>query len=110
VLRKITRRAIRHCEITWGFVAGPRGDGDGGAAVNGAAYPEIGGANGARIRTIVLSEETRFANTLDLGLKRLEEEIAPLRVFVGTSSSKANAYQGENAFRLYDTFGLPGIL
>jgi alanyl-tRNA synthetase len=107
VLRKITRRAIRHAKLLGAsspvlaeMVTAVRQSME-------AAYPEIGGANGARIRTIVLSEETRFANTLDLGLKRLEEEIAPLRVFVGTSSSKANAYQGENAFRLYDTFGLP---
>src|SRR5581483_11937077 len=41
------------------------------------AYPELK-ETAERVSKTVLAEETRFAHTLDLGLKRLEEDLAPL--------------------------------
>ena len=106
VLRKIMRRAIRHgrllgqnkpflnemvhavCDLMKG------------------AYPELT-ESAERVAKVVLAEETRFAHTLDIGLKRLEEDLAPL-VAVKKQHADARAmYSGEKAFKLYDTFGLP---
>ena len=56
---------------------------------------------------MVQTEETRFAHTLDIGLKRLEDDLAPL-VKTKQEHPQARAmYSGEKAFKLYDTFGLP---
>jgi alanyl-tRNA synthetase len=107
VLRKIMRRAIRHGRL-FGY-SGPllselvtdvR-------SLMGEAYPELGGPSGAHIRDVVYAEEKRFANTLDIGLKRLEEDLYPLAALVGTAAGKDAVYIGEKAFRLYDTYGLP---
>ena len=107
VLRKIMRRAIRHGRLL-GY-SGPllselvtdvR-------KLMGEAYPELAGPSGAQIRKVIYSEEKRFASTLDIGLKKLEEDLFPLTALVGTPGAKDTAYLGEKAFRLYDTYGLP---
>ena len=41
------------------------------------AYPELKDA-AKRVSEVVQTEETRFAHTLDIGLKRLEDDLAPL--------------------------------
>ena len=46
-------------------------------------------------------EETRFAHTLDIGLKKLEEAIC------SSICDERNRLAGEEAFKLYDTFGMP---
>ncbi len=46
----------------------------------------------------LLQEEERFAETLELGLKHLEDSIASL---------KDNIIPGEDIFKLYDTYGFP---
>jgi alanyl-tRNA synthetase len=53
-----------------------------------------------RVSRNVLSEEQRFAHTLDIGLKKMEEAIH-------STSAAANVLAGETAFKLYDTFGMP---
>ncbi|MGC0779081.1 MAG: alanine--tRNA ligase-related protein, partial [Candidatus Acidiferrum sp.] len=55
----------------------------------------------------VHAEEERFNRTLAIGMKKLDEELRPLTAYVGTPFEKEAVYSGENAFRLYDTFGLP---
>jgi alanyl-tRNA synthetase len=55
----------------------------------------------------VLAEETRFAHTMDVGLKRLEEQLEPLAKTKKKNPETIVAYSGLEAFRLYDTFGLP---
>jgi alanyl-tRNA synthetase len=101
VLRKIMRRAIRHGRLLgaskpflFEMVQTVR-------QLMGGAYPELLEAGAARVPEIVLAEEKRFLQTLDIGLRKLEDELRPL-------AGKAGAvYSGEMAFRLYDTFGLP---
>ena len=68
------------------------------------AYPELK-ETADRVSKTVLAEETRFAHTLDLGLKRLEED---LRLETSRRDpTKPTIYSGELAFKLYDTFGMP---
>ena len=60
------------------------------------AYPELK-ESADRVSKAVLAEETRFANTLNVGLEKLEEIL----------KSSDGALAGDDAFRLYDTFGMP---
>jgi alanyl-tRNA synthetase len=101
VLRKIMRRAIRHGRLLgankpflFEMVNTVRD-------LMGTAYPELHEPNATRVPEIVLAEENRFGHTLDIGLKKLEEELKPLVAKPGSG------YSGESAFRLYDTYGLP---
>src|SRR6185437_10874014 len=98
VLRRIMRRAMRHAHILgcqdplmWRLVP---------ALVRqmGQAFPELTRAEALITETLRL-EETSFKQTLDRGLKLLEEETAKL--------GKGEAFPGEIAFKLYDTYGFP---
>jgi alanyl-tRNA synthetase len=133
VLRKIMRRAIRHGRLLgaskpflFDMVQTVR-------QLMGAAYPELLEASAARVPEIVLAEETRFGKTLEIGLKKLEEDLqeslasfqpslaasrdiaagADLHLSPGEKTEldlvveRGPVYLGEKAFRLYDTFGLP---
>ncbi len=53
------------------------------------------------IEQTLKEEETRFLETLERGLKRLEE------VLSGLKTSKKAMLNGEEAFKLYDTYGFP---
>ena len=64
----------------------------------GAAYPELSQAQ-ALIEETLLQEETRFKQTLDRGLKLLDDEVAGL--------DEGAALPGAAAFKLYDTYGFP---
>jgi alanyl-tRNA synthetase len=101
VLRKIMRRAIRHGRLLgatkpflFELVQTVRD-------LMGDAYPELREPAAERVPEIVLAEEKRFGHTLDIGLRKLEEELRPL------AAKKGSVYPGLSAFRLYDTFGLP---
>jgi alanyl-tRNA synthetase len=101
VLRKIMRRAIRHGRLLGAtrpflneMVVTVR-------ELMGEAYPELLEPSAARVPDIVLAEEIRFGRTLDIGLRKLEEELKPL------ATNPGSVYAGESAFRLYDTYGLP---
>jgi alanyl-tRNA synthetase len=98
VLRRIMRRAMRHAHIL-------------GAAeplmhrlspvlvrLMGAAYPDLQRAE-PLIRETLKLEESRFRQTLDRGLKLLDEAV------VGLSADQA--LPGDVAFKLYDTYGFP---
>jgi alanyl-tRNA synthetase len=101
VLRKIIRRAIRHGRLlgaTRPFLADTVHTVD---ELMADAYPELLELAAKRVPEIVLAEERRFGQTLDVGLSRLEAELKPL-------AAEQNAlYPGQKAFRLYDTYGLP---
>ena len=100
VLRRIIRRAIRH-GARLGFkqpffykLAGAL------AEVMGEAYPELPRAR-RHIEQVLLNEEQRFAETLEQGLKMLDEIIAGL---------DGRVIGGGAVFRLYDTYGFPSDL
>jgi len=96
VLRKIIRRAITHGRLlgqTKPFLHEMV------FAVRDLmqdAYPELKETS-ERVSQNVLTEETRFAHTLNIGLERLEE-------LLRRSTSEL---AGIEAFKLYDTFGMP---
>jgi alanyl-tRNA synthetase len=104
VLRKIIRRALRHAELLGASqpLLAPLSDGV--RALMRDAYPELDDS-AARIRQILNAEESRFGRTLDVGLKKLDEDIAALAAIA--PHRKLASYPGANAFRLYDTYGLP---
>lgn len=95
VLRMILRRALRHGKILGlelpflynlvdTIVENYKG-----------AYPELE-QNKNRIKDIIRQEEERFKVTLDRGYKLIEDLL-----------SENKDIDGENAFKLYDTFGFP---
>src|SRR5215467_9198263 len=101
VLRKIIRRAIRHGRLlgaTRPFLADTVHTV---AELMAGAYPELLEPAARRVPEIVLSEERRFGQTLDIGLSKLEAELQPL------AAERDAVYPGQKAFRLYDTYGLP---
>ena len=107
VLRKIIRRAIRHARLlgqTDPFLHEMVNEV---RRIMGRAYPEILEAAAPRLTDIVLSEERRFSSTLAIGLKRLDEELAPFVKALNASPSSPMVYPGQKAFALYDTYGLP---
>jgi len=98
VLRRIMRRAMRHAQrlgakdpLMWRLVPAL-------VAEMGSAYPELIRAE-AIIKETLRLEETRFRQTLERGLKLLDEELARL--------GSGQALSGEVAFKLYDTYGFP---
>ena len=103
VLRRIMRRAMRHAHL---LGAGQLVDSGplmhrlvpALVAEMGAAYPELVRAQ-PLIEATLRQEETRFRQTLDRGLKLLDEATAGL--------TPGGTLAGETAFRLYDTFGFP---
>jgi alanyl-tRNA synthetase len=64
------------------------------------AYPELADA-GAFITHVIQNEELRFRNTLDTGLKLMNDTLAELRARGQTE------VPGAVIFKLYDTFGFP---
>jgi alanyl-tRNA synthetase len=98
VLRRIMRRAMRHARLL-------------GAAEPlmyrlvpslvsemGAAYPELVRAQPLIEETLKL-EETRFRQTLDNGLRLLDQATAGMNA--------GDTLAGDVAFKLYDTYGFP---
>ncbi|MBJ6611380.1 MAG: alanine--tRNA ligase [Candidatus Thiothrix moscowensis] len=97
VLRRIIRRAIRH-----GYKLGmaapffhklvqPLVD------EMGKAYPELVAAQ-TQVEQALEKEERRFAETLEHGMKVLEEAIGAM---------SGDTIDGETVFKLYDTYGFP---
>ncbi len=100
VLRRILRRAARHgkllgmnrpflhevCGVVIDEMKG--------------AYPDLVD-KAAFIRKVVESEEQRFIETLDAGLRILQEEVTALK------AAGEQMIPGEVVFKLYDTFGFP---
>ncbi|MEI7895228.1 MAG: alanine--tRNA ligase, partial [Myxococcales bacterium] len=98
VLRRVMRRAIRHGhrlgikkpflhELTLQVVA-----------LMGDEYPELVQRK-ELIATVAEQEEVRFRETLDRGLKMLDEAMV--------LAKPTGIIEGEAAFKLYDTYGFP---
>ena len=100
VLRRILRRACRHgkllginraflaelCEVVVGE--------------NISAYPELGEKKNYIIK-VIENEETRFDATIDAGLSILSNIIRD------SIAANKSIIDGEDVFKLYDTFGFP---
>jgi alanyl-tRNA synthetase len=100
VLRRIMRRAIRYgrniglvkpflhktAEVVFEIMK--------------PAYPELLNAS-AFITNVVKNEEIRFAETLDNGLKLLDETLSEMK------AKGVSQVPGSVIFKLYDTFGFP---
>jgi alanyl-tRNA synthetase len=96
VLRRILRRGVRHAWLLGRRE--PTLTGLTGAVVRvmEPVYPEIQ-AKADYIARVTRTEEERFLETIDGGLKRLDEIVA-------TGNRRIS---GDEAFKLYDTFGFP---
>ncbi|RIV89130.1 alanine--tRNA ligase [Aurantiacibacter zhengii] len=98
VLRRIMRRAMRHAHLLGAdkplmhrLVPTLVGE-------MGQAYPDLGRAQ-ALITEVLEREESRFRQTLEKGLRLLDEEAGSLE--------EGDSLPGETAFKLYDTYGFP---
>jgi alanyl-tRNA synthetase len=132
VLRKIVRRAIRHAHLMgaknpclYEMVSAV-------TKQMKEAYPELID-HAQRTASIIKQEEIRFANTVAVGLSRLDKDVEELvinaarlhdlpRLAGGVVSETSEVavllhilndkhaslvYPGDKAFKLYDTFGVP---
>ncbi len=98
VLRRIMRRAMRHAHLLGAKDPVMHQLVPALVQQMGAAYAELG--QGQRlIEETLLNEEVRFKQTLDRGLKLLDDELSGL--------SGDAALPGAAAFKLYDTYGFP---
>ena len=95
VLRMILRRALRHGKILGMDLPFLYKLVDTVVENYGGAYPELV-KNKEKVKEVIKNEEERFNRTLDRGYKLLEEFI-----------SEKKDIDGENAFKLYDTYGFP---
>ena len=105
VLRKIMRRALRHAHLLKPGVAVLTEMIPVVQQLMGAAYPEL--VESGQILRIVAEEQDRFRRVLESSLEKLELDLSPLALLVGTPDEKGAVYPGEKAFKLYDTYGLP---
>ncbi|PVV18165.1 MAG: alanine--tRNA ligase, partial [gamma proteobacterium symbiont of Ctena orbiculata] len=97
VLRRIIRRAIRH-----GYMLGVKEPFFFKLVASlcdemGEAYPELLSQR-SQVEKVLRLEEERFAQTLEQGMKILEETISAL---------DGEVIPGEVVFKLYDTYGFP---
>ena len=104
VLRRIMRRAMRHGRMLgltepflWDVTKTV-------VEMMGHAYPELVEAQ-ARVESAVKQEEERFAETLGLGMAKIDEYIRTHGRTVPVSAAKV--VDGQFLFTLYDTHGFP---
>ncbi|MCL2871902.1 MAG: alanine--tRNA ligase [Betaproteobacteria bacterium] len=100
VLRRIIRRALRH-----GYELGQRKPFfytlvEALAKTMGDAYPELVREQ-TRVAQVLQTEEQRFGETIENGMKLLDEALKRMQ------DSGGATLDGEVAFTLYDTFGFP---
>ncbi len=100
VLRRIMRRAARHAKMLGSSEPFLCRMVDAVAGIMADAYPDLLQRE-EYIKKVVRAEEERFAETLDNGLRILNEEVAALK------KQGMAVIPGEVVFKLYDTFGFP---
>jgi len=98
VLRRIMRRAMRHAHLLGATDPVMHRLVPALVREMGQHYPELGRGR-ALIEETLRSEETRFRETLERGLRLLDDELGKL--------PHGSDLPGEAAFRLYDTYGFP---
>ncbi len=98
VLRRIIRRAIRHgymlgCKQSFFYkLVAPL------VREMGQAYPDLAQQQ-SQIENILKAEEERFSETVEHGMKMLEETMASMKA--------GDVIHGDLVFKLYDTYGFP---
>ena len=100
VLRRLLRRSVRHAKllgIEGSFLPGVV---DRVIDLMREGYPELEGER-EFIRRVVAQEEARFHETLDQGMEILD------RMAAEVERAGGSVLPGEDAFRLYDTYGFP---
>ena len=100
VLRRIIRRAARHghqlgCRKPFFYKLIDALDQE-----MGDAYPELRQHRG-HVERVLKTEEQRFAETLEQGMRILEDAIGKM---------KGDTIDGKTVFKLYDTYGFPADL
>ncbi|WP_066765690.1 alanine--tRNA ligase [Croceicoccus pelagius] len=98
VLRRIMRRAMRHAHLLGASEPLMHRLVPSLVTEMGQAYPELARAQ-ALISEVLEREETRFRQTLDKGLRLLDEATGNM--------GDGDELPGETAFKLYDTYGFP---
>ncbi|MFN3576947.1 MAG: alanine--tRNA ligase [Tabrizicola sp.] len=98
VLRRIMRRAMRHAHMLGAQDPVMHRLVPALVQQMGGAYPELSRAQ-ALIEETLRTEETKFKQTLDRGLRLLDEELSGL--------AEGAPLPGAAAFKLYDTYGFP---
>jgi alanyl-tRNA synthetase len=98
VLRRIMRRAMRHAHLLGTHDPVMHRLVPALVTQMGQAFPELGRAQ-AMIEETLRLEEARFKQTLERGLRLLDDELARL--------GEGQPLPGEAAFKLYDTYGFP---
>jgi len=106
VLRRIMRRAMRHGRLLglsepflWRTVEWV-------VRLMGDAYPELL-TEAPRVEETVKTEEERFAETLDTGMRLIEEYDEAQRRRGSRGLTSPRVLDGRFLFRLYDTHGFP---
>src|SRR6202046_1271569 len=110
VLRKILRRGIRHGRLLGQekpfmheMVFAVRDEMQ-------VAYPELK-ESAERVGRVVLAEEQQFARVLETGAMNLDSAIADAKLrydaFANEQRFQKVTLEGQIAFRMYETFGLP---
>lgn len=100
VLRRLLRRAARHGKLLGLDKPFLYKIADTVIDESKGAYPELE-AKREYIKKIIKTEEERFDETIDTGLSILSSYIDELR------AENKTILDGENAFKLYDTYGFP---
>ncbi|MEG3894583.1 MULTISPECIES: alanine--tRNA ligase [unclassified Microcoleus] len=100
ILRRLIRRVVRH-----GRLIGIQGEftvrvAESAIALSEAAYPNVR-LREAQIKAELAREEAQFLKTLERGEKLLEEILNKLQ------QQGQNQIAGQDAFKLYDTYGFP---
>ena len=104
VLRRILRRAVRHAWLLGSATPTLVDVVERVIETMGDVYPELR-ERAKQILETTRAEEQRFLSTVDGGMRRFDE-IAPESTTQGGDEIKGTI-SGEDAFRLYDTFGFP---
>ncbi len=108
VLRKIIRRALRHARMLQASTPFLSLMSSTVRAEMRDAYPELE-EHASRITKILDEEEHRFTRTVNVGLRKLEEMISQVKRAKDKQTPPVGflPVSGEQAFMLYDTYGLP---
>ncbi|MGH9791952.1 MAG: alanine--tRNA ligase-related protein, partial [Candidatus Acidiferrales bacterium] len=117
VLRKIIRRAMRHARMINAPSPFLSRMAEALRQQMADPYSELA-ETASRVDRILNDEESRFTHTVNVGLKKLDEDLSELRMAHGLGDAieaenlrrlgfTVGTYPGDKAFKLYDTYGLP---